>query len=1096
MSKVFERILIANRGEIAIRIAQTCADMGIASLAVFAEDDSQSLHTKKTDQAVQLSGRGVKAYLDIEQLIAVAKQHGCDAVHPGYGFLSENSAFSRRCADEGITFIGASAELLDQLGNKAIAREMAIRSDTPLTSGINKSCTLAEVQAFFKSLGDGAAVMIKALAGGGGRGMRPVTNYEQLESAYNQCRDEATIAFGSGELYVEQLVQHARHIEVQILGDGTGEVIHAWERECTLQRRNQKLLEIAPSPSLGDDTRMPIIEAALRLASDVKYQGLGTFEFLLDAGDHSKFYFMEVNPRIQVEHTITEEITGLNLVKYQILLAAGRTLSELGLTQVPPKLGCAIQARINLEQMLPDGSAKPASGVIRSYQVPNGHNIRVDDYLYAGYKVSPSYDSLGAKIIAKGEDYGAALNKVYRSLQALNIDGVSSNKTLLMNLLLRDEVQGNRVNTKFVEGHIAELLNEGAHDEHFFEAAGGADEEVQTVSIPAGCEALKSPMAGTLVCVNVSAGDEVLAGQEIAVIEAMKMEIPVKSGHDGVITEVLVHEAGDIIDEHQLLAIIQPGDVSLERVQSEMEIDLDHIRDDLAAFFKRRDKTLDASRPDAVAKRHDVGKRTARENVNDLIDEDSFNEYGQLAVAAQRKKHGDDLDKLTELSPADGKITGIGTVNAEQFGSEAARCAVMAYDYSVMAGSQGFVNHKKTDRLLEVAKKWRLPLVLFAEGAGGRPSDTDYPGVGYLNIHTFTALGELSGLVPTISIVAGNCFAGNAALFGVCDLTIATKQASIGMAGPAMIEGGGLGKCTPEEVGPVSVQSPNGVIDVLVEDEAEAVAVAKQYLSYFQGDLDSWESHDQRKLRHLVPENRMAVYDIREVIETLCDVDSVLELRKDFARNMITALVRIEGKPYGLFCNDSRIIGGAIDAPAGDKLARFIQLCDAHDIPMISLVDTPGFMVGPESEKNATVRHISRIFVNAANMTVPLFTVVLRKCYGLGAQAMAGGGYSAPVFSASWPNGEYGAMGIEGAVRISARKMLDAIEDPEEREATFRTMVDKMYQDGNAMNAASYLEIDAVIDPLETRDWIARGRACTPTPNRRDGKKRPCIDTW
>ncbi len=745
---------------------------------------------------------------------------------------------------------------------------------------------------------------------------------------------------------------------------------------------------------------------------------------------------------------------------------------------------------------MPDGSAKPASGVIKAYQVPNGHNIRVDDYIYAGYRVSPSYDSLGAKVIVKGEDYCSALGKVYRSLQALKIDGVSTNKHLLMNLVSREEVQKNRLNTKFVEANIGELLAEQAHEVHFFPVAEDEADDAQISEVPAGYEGIHSPTAGTLVEITVTAGDEVLAGQVVAIIEAMKMEIPVKAAHDGIITEVLAHTDGEIIDEHQLVAIVQPGQVSIEKVAAEEQVDLDHIRHDLQSFLDRRDRTLDAARPEALARRHLAGKRSARENIDDLIDPGSFNEYGQLAVAAQRLKHGDDLDKLIDISPSDGKITGIGTVNAGLFGSAASRCAVMAYDYTVMAGSQGFVNHKKTDRLLEIAQKWRLPLVLFAEGAGGRPSDTDFPGVGFLNIHTFSALGELSGLVPTISIVAGNCFAGNAALFGTCDLTIATRQASIGMAGPAMIEGGGLGSYKPEEVGPAAVQSANGVIDVLVEDEAEAVGVARKYLSYFQGDLPEWQSHDQRRLRHLIPENRMSVYDIREVIETLCDVDSVLELRRDFARNLITALVRIEGKPYGLFCNDSRIIGGAIDAPAGDKLARFIQLCDAYDIPMISLVDTPGFMVGPESEKKATVRHISRIFVNAANMTVPLFTIVLRKCYGLGAQAMAGGGYSAPVFSASWPNGEFGAMGIEGAVQISAKKTLDAIQDPEEREARFRQMVDKLYENGNAMNAASHLEVDAVIDPVETRRWIARGRMSTPVAGKREGKKRPCIDTW
>ncbi len=1094
MTPLFRQILIANRGEIAIRIARAAADLDISSLAVFAEDDSQSLHVRKADRAVPLTGRGVKAYLDIEQIIAIAQQEGCDAVHPGYGFLSENAELSRRCREAGITFIGASPELLEQLGNKAIAREVAARSDTPMVGGINRACTLGEVQDFFAGLGDGAAVMIKALAGGGGRGMRAVTRAEDLETAYQQCQEEATIAFGSGDVYVEQLVQNARHIEVQILGDGRGGAVHAWERECTLQRRNQKLLEIAPSPSLSDAERTPIIESACRLASDVQYQGLGTFEFLLDAADHSKFYFMEINPRIQVEHTITEEITGLDLVRNQILLAAGAGLDELGLSAPPPRDGCAIQARINLETMLSDGGTRPASGVIGAYQMPGGRGIRVDDYLYGGYRVSPSYDSLGAKLIVSGADYGAALKKIYRCLQEVNIEGVASNKALLLNLVQAPSVLKNQLNTRYVEEHIATLVDNGSHNELFFRGESLASTEQAGPAIPADCNPLACPSAGTLVSLEVEPGSEVYEGQVVAYIEAMKMEFPIAADQDGVLVEFLVTEPGAVIDEGQAIAALRPGEVSVERDLDDEELDLDAIRPDLAEALERNAGVLDAARPQAIAKRHERGKRTARENVADLLDDNSFNEYGALVVAAQRKIH--DEQTLREISPADGIITGIGAINGDLFPGEDARCAVLAYDYTVMVGTQGLLGHKKTDRLAQLAKQWRLPLVAFAEGGGGRPNDTDTCAANHLDVHTFSYLGELSGLVPTVGIVSGNCFAGNAAVFGVMDLTIATRDASVGMAGPAMIEGGGLGVFKASEVGPVSVQEPNGVFDIVVEDEAEAVAVAKQYLGYFQGALPEWETHDQRLLRHLVPENRMQIYDIRQVIETLADVGSVLELRRNFARNAVTALVRIEGKPYGLFANDPHHLGGAIDAAAGDKIARFIQLCDAHDLPIISLVDTPGFMVGPEAEKQATVRHISRIFVNAANITVPLFSVVLRKSYGLGAQAMAGGGFANPMLAVSWPSGEFGPMGFEGAVRLAYRRQLEAIEDPEERHNMFSELVAQMYENGKALHTAAFLEIDAVVDPLETRDWLVRARSCTPAPAPRQGKKRPCIDTW
>src|SRR5262249_52861207 len=420
----------------------------------------------------------------------------------------------------------------------------------------------------------------------------------------------------------------------------------------------------------------------------------------------------------------------------------------------------------------------------------------------------------------------------------------------------------------------------------------------------------------------------------------------------------------------------------------------------------------------------------------------------------------------------------------------------LGYDYTVFAGTQGFMNHKKTDRLLHLAQQWKLPLVLFAEGGGGRPGDTDYLGVAGLDLTTFLNFAQLSGLVPLVGIVSGRCFAGNAALLGCCDVIIATENATIGMGGPAMIEGGGLGVFTPEEVGPVAIQAPNGVIDIVVADEAEAVQVAKQYLSYFQGSTQPWICADQRLLRQLIPENRLRVYDVRRVIETLADQHSVLELRRQFGVGIITALIRIEGRPVGLMANNPMHLGGAIDAEAADKAARFLQLCDAFALPILSLCDTPGFIVGPEAEKTATVRHVSRMFVTAGSLSVPFFSIVLRKGYGLGAQAMAGGSFKAPVFCVSWPTGEFGGMGLEGAVKLGYRGELAAVEDPEQRRALFQQMVDRMYQVGKAVNMSTVFEIDDVIDPADSRRWIARALASVPPPAPRAGKKRPCIDPW
>lgn len=1085
----FSAVLIANRGEIAIRIANACADLGIRSVGVYAQDDQASLHTRQVDEAVALAGRGVPAYLDGAQLIAIARAQGCEAIHPGYGFLSENADFADRCAEAGITLIGPGADTLRLFGDKAAARALAARCQVPLVQGTAQAVSLEEARAFMASL-QGSGVMIKALSGGGGRGMRAVTDPAALEAAYQRCQSEAKAAFGNDAVYVEQLVTAARHIEVQVLGDGSGAVSHLWERDCTLQRRHQKLVEFAPAPGLDTALRDRIIHSALTLAAEVNYRGIGTFEFLVEA-EQGRFYFMEANPRVQVEHTVTEQVTGVDLVQSQIWLAAGASLADLNLEAAPGCEGMAVQLRLNLETLKADGSTTPAAGTLTTYEPASGPGIRVDGYGYAGYAVSPAYDSLLAKLIVQGAHYGSVLQRARRALKQTRIDGVQSNLRLLQALLASDAVQANTVTTRYVETHLAALLDAMPAERTAALPSADHSPQADTLATPAGCEALASPTTGVLLSLLVQEGSTVQVGQVVAVLEAMKMEFEVRATTAGEVQSLAAVE-GDAINEAAPLLFVQPGDVDGTAIATEESVDLDHIRKDLAEVLDRHRAISDAGRPQAVDKRHRKGKRTARENLDDLLDAGSFQEYGAMALAAQRRRRS--AEELQAMSPADGLIGGTGTVNADQFGNEAARVMAMSYDYTVFAGTQGMMNHKKTDRLLQLAGQWKMPLVLFAEGGGGRPGDTDFVGVAGLDCHTFAAMAKLSGQVPLVGIGSGRCFAGNAALLGCCDVIIATRDASIGMAGPAMIEGGGLGRFTPEQVGPVSVQGPNGVTDVIVEDEAEAVAVAKQYLSYFQGRVSDWQAVDQRELRHRIPEKRARVYDIRQVIDTLADSGSVLELRREFAPGMITALVRIEGRPFGLIANNPGHLGGAIDAVGGDKAARFMQLCEAFGLPMVSLCDTPGFMVGPEAEKQGTVRHVSRMFVTAASLTVPFFTLVLRKGYGLGAQAMAAGSFHSPLFTAAWPSAEFGAMGLEGAVRLGFAKELAAQPTAEKQQRLFDKLVAKAYQQGKALNMASFLEIDAVIDPMESRQWLLRG--LNASGHRGGSGGRPFVDTF
>jgi acetyl-CoA carboxylase carboxyltransferase component len=519
----------------------------------------------------------------------------------------------------------------------------------------------------------------------------------------------------------------------------------------------------------------------------------------------------------------------------------------------------------------------------------------------------------------------------------------------------------------------------------------------------------------------------------------------------------------------------------------------DPIRADHAELLQRRALTEDAARPDAVERRRSRNGRTARENIADLVDADSFVEYGRFAIAAQR--HRRDLADLIARTPGDGLVAGTARINGDLFGDHKSACAVLSYDYTVLAGTQGALGHRKKDRLFELIERMHLPTVFFAEGGGGRPGDTDYPTVSALDARAFKLWAALSGLVPRIAVVKGRCFAGNAVIAGSSDLIVATEDTSIGMGGPAMIAGGGLGDVHPDEVGPISMQERNGVVDVVVADEAEAVAVTRRLLAYFQGTTASVPAGDQTALRTMVPERARRAYPVNPIIETLADGESVTFLRPRFAAEMVTALARIDGRAVGIVANNSMVMAGAITAAASDKAARFLQLCDAFGLPVVSLIDCPGYMVGPAAEAEALVRRASRMLVAGAAMSAPLVAVVLRRGYGLGAQAMLGGSLHEPVLTVAWPGAHLGPMGLEGAIRLGLRKELEAITDDEEREERVRQATAAAQDNAKALNAAQLFEIDDVIDPADTRRLIidTLTAATMHEPRRPD---RRFVDTW
>jgi acetyl-CoA carboxylase carboxyltransferase component len=618
---------------------------------------------------------------------------------------------------------------------------------------------------------------------------------------------------------------------------------------------------------------------------------------------------------------------------------------------------------------------------------------------------------------------------------------------------------------------------------------------------------VRSELQGTVVSIETTLGAGVRAGGALALVESMKLHHEVSSPAAGTVIAIVADVGTTVMPGDPLFELGPPADRADSDGQSGPggSVDADTYgsstdgssgptaRADLADVLERHRVGLDAARPDAVERRRARGRRTARENLDHLVDPGTFVEYGPLVVAAQRRRR--ELEDLIANTPADGMVGGIGSVNGHLFEGRAAQCVVVSYDYTVLAGTQGTQNHRKKDRLFELAEQMGLPVVFFTEGGGGRPGDTDAPGISGLDCLAFEFFARLSGRVPLVGIAAGFCFAGNAAILGCCDVVIATEDSNIGMGGPAMIEGGGLGVYEPTEIGPIEVQRISGVVDVVVPDEASAVEVAQQYLSYFQGPVDEWDSVDPTLLRDVVPVDRLRGYDVRRAIDLLFDTGSVLELRRDFGLGMITALARLEGRSVGVIANNPAHLAGAIDSPGADKAARFMQLCDAHGIPLVTLCDTPGMMVGPDVEATGLVRHCSRLFVTGANVTVPMVTIVLRKAYGLGAQAMMGGTTKAPLACLAWPTGEFGGMGLEGAVRLGYRKELEAAADDDARERLFHELVDRMYEHGRAVSVASYFEIDDVIDPADSRRWLSTVLHSAP-PVARDGSRRPNVDTW
>ena len=1092
---IMNSVLIANRGEIAIRISKTLNEMGIDSYGIYSKDDSSSTHLSYCSKVFELKGIGPSAYLNIDEIISIAKNNKIEAIHPGYGFLSENETFAAACLKKHIIFIGPDEKTLKTFGDKEKAKKLAQKLDLPTCLSVGPVQKKSDLLNFFKKIKKNK-IILKANFGGGGRGSRIVHKNEDVSEVLSLVKQEAKSFSGSDLVFAEEVIEDARHIEVQILGDGQS-CIHLFERDCSFQRNFQKFIEFAPAPNLKFQTKEKLYKYAVTLCKSVGYKGLGTVEFLIDKNE--KIYFMEVNPRVQVEHTITEELTGIDLIRSQINVFCGLSIQDQNLTEVNI-IGkrASIQARLNMESYDKKIQLVPATGTIKEYDIASGPGIRVDGAGKVGFKNDGLYDSLLAKVVATSDlGLSEAVRKLNFTLKMSKISGVETNKNLIIEVLNQENLESGSVNIslidKKIKGYLQKLRNKSQEKE--IEDKDSEVPHLPQIDSSLSENVIKSELVGTVVSVNATQNKKIKQGDTVLVQESMKMHHPIKAHTNGFISKFFV-DIGDTVTIGTPLFEFIPD---LENSHKKLKIDKSKksktIRKDLVDLIKRRKLTLDKNRSIAVKKRKKLGKRTARENIKSLIGKNEFFEYGDLVYAAQRSRRS--LDDLIKNTPADGLITGVSFVNSDLFHKEKTKTAIMHYDYMVLAGTQGINNHKKLDRMIDVIRGLKVPLIFFCEGGGGRPGDVDAgdQNIAGLNIPSFHDFARLSGVVPLVGIGSGRLFAGNAALLGCCDVIIGTKDLNLGMGGPAMIEGGGLGLYKPEEVGPTSVQYPNGVIDILVDNEDDAVKIAKKYLSYFQGDLETWKAPAAENLRTIIPENRLEVYDIREVIDNIADIGSVLEMKAGFAKGMFTGFIRVNGKPLGLIANNPLYLAGAIDSNGADKASRFIKLCENYNIPILSLCDTPGMMVGPEVEETGLVRHCCRLFLAGANVTVPMMTIVLRKAYGLGAQAMAGGSFMAPQFVVGWPTAEIGAMGLEGAVKLGYRKELEAENNEEKKEKLFKKLVDELYEKGKAINAASLLEFDTVLDPIESRNWISMVLE-SPVDNSMKAAKNRYIDSW
>jgi acetyl/propionyl-CoA carboxylase alpha subunit/acetyl-CoA carboxylase carboxyltransferase component len=1109
---MFKRVLIANRGEIAIRIARAAASLGVDSVAIFTRADSLSLHTKLAGAAREIGGDAVRGYLDIEAVIAAAKASGSDCVHPGYGFLSENTVFAERCKAEGMRFIGPSPASLKLFGDKVEARAFAQAQGIPVIPGAPKLASTDDAKAKAKAIG--YPVMLKASAGGGGRGMRAVARPEEMDEAFARCQGEAEAAFGDRALFLEKIVPRPRHIEVQVLGDGQGNVVHLFERDCSVQLRNQKVVEVAPAPNLDEGLRQCILADAVKLARAARYENAGTVEFLVnpETGEH---FFIECNPRIQVEHTITEQVMGFDLVEAQFRIAAGASLAALGLADqkaVGTPRGFAVQARVVAQ----------GTGTLSAYREPSGPGVRVDACGYVGLAPPPQFDPLLAKLICQSGSSGcfdSAVDRTRRALDEFHIVGVPTNGDQLRAILAHPEFRaGNARTTLLAEAIEPAKAKAGALQFLDQQVAslgrgrGASAPPARPLPVPPGHEAVESPHAGSVVDIKAREGAEVKAGELLFVVSAMKMETSVAAPCAGLVATLASLSVGDAVDGGQILAVIKPAAGAVKAAPpTAADEGWAPMLDKVAALKAIAHKRLAPGSTDpGVVRQRNRRKLTCRERIDTLLDPGSFREVGSLAGFATFDEDGN----VAEFTPAS-HVGGQGRIQNRP-------CIVCADDFTSRGGhADGAIGHKSR-YLDQLSIELRTPSIRLLDGSsGGGSVATMVPkqdgsasakestgaikagrprvvggGGSFLPGHLgSTFYTEQLASVPVVNLLLGSVVGIGAAKAVLGHFSVMVRDISqLFVAGPPVVSHAMGYDVTKEDLGGWHIHCRNGSVDNLAETEEEAMAQTRRFLSYLPSSVyeappvsKSADPADRREeeLLTLVPRKRTATFDVRRAIRLLADKDSFFEVGPLWGTDQVSGFVRMNGYPMGVIASDSRHVnGGALTADGCDKLKRHLDVCDLFHLPVLNLIDNPGFAVGIEHEIAGTIRKGGEWMVAFAQVTVPIFTVLMRRSFGV-----AGNNYATPRSAASarvaWPSADVGGIPPEGGIEAAYKRQLAEAPDPAALRAEINARIESVRGPIGPLNR---FEIEEMIDPRDTRrlacEWVADAWRLVSQPSR------------